>query len=632
MHLTIPNKNIFKEEFKNIFIKGQSLSEKDDLTIIFAINSQQKYVEENVLGFLGHILLNNEKGSLLSKLRNEKLAFDLSFDVDHNKENTTVEIQINMIDLDQKNKVIQMVYDEIVSLKVKATKEEYERIGRILKLQLDYVPNMTAIDTAEELSAGMQIKPYQYALHPEFIMEKYDKELISKTIEELLDWKNWMFFGFTQKFTEEELSKMEESKLHKDLKWVVTGEKISIEEKTVVQHDDKVISGIEMFEQGSISNQSFIWQDRPIITENNLFYVFDQKLNVPKGIVTIVLKEISPTFRIYINALVNSFAEEFATEIENNQIIISSSNYTLFTTVAITGFNKNVCEYAEKFFAMEKINKNFVYTEKIKMVTELQKVVSGVPFSRTNAILFNEMYRLPTEEQQIEELKKVTDEIKVDMKAVSFDVLVAGNVKLEDAKNLKENMKKYLSAESAEKYEKKKVSKIEFLNSHKTNNVLHRCYKVPQGQEHFGRFFITVFREKFFNELRTLEQLGYIVQAFCLNDKTDLLATLRVQSEKSTDFLQKRFDKFMGEVAEKLNALTENEFNEFKKGLLLQLKEEKTNLKEVSNYNMAMYANYKGDYSKAQEVILKIEAMKLDELQKIDFKEWSYYEIRSRTE
>ncbi|MEH8017070.1 insulinase family protein [Rheinheimera muenzenbergensis] len=122
--------------------------------------------------------------------------------------------------------------------------------------------------------------------------------------------------------------------------------------------------------------------------------------------------------------------------------------------------------------------------------------------------------------------------------------------------------------------------------------------------------------QAFFNQLRTEEQLGYIVQAFAtpLNKHAGL--GLIIQSPVLSGLqLQQRVDLFLQQYGEQLAKLTEAEFNNLKQAQLLELQRAPANLEEESDSFSRDWLRNRLDFTDKQQLIAAVEALTLNQLQ-----------------
>lgn len=122
--------------------------------------------------------------------------------------------------------------------------------------------------------------------------------------------------------------------------------------------------------------------------------------------------------------------------------------------------------------------------------------------------------------------------------------------------------------------------------------------------------------QSFFNQLRTEESLGYVVQAGDLpfNDHPGLV--FYIQSPVlSAEQLQQRVDRFLQEYATQVAALTEEEFNRLKEAQLLELRRAPNNLTEEFSSMRQDWLRNQLDFDSKTRLTAAVEALTLTELQ-----------------
>lgn len=122
--------------------------------------------------------------------------------------------------------------------------------------------------------------------------------------------------------------------------------------------------------------------------------------------------------------------------------------------------------------------------------------------------------------------------------------------------------------------------------------------------------------QAFFNQLRTEEQLGYIVQAFAMPLNKHAGLGLIIQSPVLSGLrLQQRVDLFLQQYGEQLAQLTEAEFSNLKQAQLLELKRAPANLEEEFDSFSRDWLRNRLDFSDKQQLITAVEALTLAQLQ-----------------
>jgi insulysin len=95
--------------------------------------------------------------------------------------------------------------------------------------------------------------------------------------------------------------------------------------------------------------------------------------------------------------------------------------------------------------------------------------------------------------------------------------------------------------------------------------------------------FQQIVNEPAFDQLRTKEQLGYIVFSSIRKQTGVVGFRILIQSEKSPGFVETRIESFIDSLQDRLNQMTEEEFGKHKKALVTKLLERLKNLAQESN-------------------------------------------------
>lgn len=86
--------------------------------------------------------------------------------------------------------------------------------------------------------------------------------------------------------------------------------------------------------------------------------------------------------------------------------------------------------------------------------------------------------------------------------------------------------------------------------------------------------------EPCYDQLRTKEQLGYVVFSSALASLHRIGFRILVQSEKSPEYLEGRIDNFLNSFGKMIEELDDVKFEKHKNSLINKLKEKPKNLKE----------------------------------------------------
>lgn len=118
-----------------------------------------------------------------------------------------------------------------------------------------------------------------------------------------------------------------------------------------------------------------------------------------------------------------------------------------------------------------------------------------------------------------------------------------------------------------------------------------------------------------FDKLRTEEQLAYAVggTATAIDEYTGFAMYIQTPVNDVAT-MQARFDAFKGEYEERLNALTQEEFEQLKASALVSLKEPPKNMSEEVSPLINDWYRERFDFDSKQQLIAAVEAVTLDDI------------------
>jgi len=106
--------------------------------------------------------------------------------------------------------------------------------------------------------------------------------------------------------------------------------------------------------------------------------------------------------------------------------------------------------------------------------------------------------------------------------------------------------------------------------------------------------------EPCFDQLRTKEQLGYIVSSTIWHATSSMGWVVIVQSERDPSYVESRVDAFLSTLKDKLGSMTEEEFNSNRDGLIaLKLEEPKNMGEEMTRFWSHIKSGYQ-DFSRSK--------------------------------
>lgn len=181
-------------------------------------------------------------------------------------------------------------------------------------------------------------------------------------------------------------------------------------------------------------------------------------------------------------------------------------------------------------------------------------------------------------------------------KQMSVSLLATGNITASQVKALAQKVKSLIGTTQTTLLPIKtvKVNKAESIafiqQSHSSDFALAAVYlPLNEDEVHFraaGLTLSNIIGTWFFDQLRSKEQLGYLVTSFITKIGDQSALAFLVQSNiKDPAYLYQRYQDFYQQAAKRLRQLTTDEIEQFKRGVISQLTETpKTLDEELENY------------------------------------------------
>ncbi|KAK1519789.1 insulin-degrading enzyme [Colletotrichum abscissum] len=115
--------------------------------------------------------------------------------------------------------------------------------------------------------------------------------------------------------------------------------------------------------------------------------------------------------------------------------------------------------------------------------------------------------------------------------------------------------------------------------------------------------------EPAFNQLRTKEQLGYVVFSGLRSFSTTYGFRFIIQSERTPEYLESRIEAFLNHFANNLDSMSETDFEGHKRSLIVKCLEKLKNLDQESDRHWAQIASGYYDFELAQDNAAHIKSL-----------------------
>ena len=279
--------------------------------------------------------------------------------------------------------------------------------------------------------------------------------------------------------------------------------------------------------------------------------------------------------------------------------------------INISGYNY---DYINKFNdILNKISKiepsNEIIKSYIKLTNnQLNNIDKISPWEFNNMLLTNMMNKYNYYyKEEIKQIKYITEEMIKDrinmiikLKNLPVVTSIYGNIKKDELKNcITYNLNKDIKINKRPKLKIPHNLSINHPNKDEINNCV--CYVFPVGHDYFDAklsaqllILSTLIERPVFDELRTKEQLGYLVSSKLILDDINILK-ITIQSSYNINKIETAIDNFLEYFKKYLKNITNDKFKDIKKSIIDLLLEKPNSIIEMAE--KYLYEIKTGDYN-----------------------------------
>lgn len=599
---------------KNKIIKYVPIKDKDVVNILWELPSSSSDPKKSPLWFLSNILGHEGENSIYETLTQKGWIYSLSSGVIvaiHDRVMFNVTAKLSNDGLLNIGAVVNFIYDYITMMKnsISKLKELYEEGRTINNITFKYaekIDSLALVLLIPERLTGFNILPHEVlALN----MLSLPYEDIKNNLQSVL---NLM--------VKENSIVMVSSRLFSNKTNLI---------EPYYNVDYSVINGVSFTGQCNIeprlpplntylsTNFTILkgasdLTPRPIKYVNNIrtFYQFDSDFNLPKVVVYIkvqlpnICKNVANhiSFAVYMDSVMIEI-NRFISMANNAGYVVSISVDEDILNMCAIGFSDKINDIIEMIInAITSYNiSDIAYTSTVNNLTHnLSNIAFVAPHIKadllTKKVLMTKVFDYKSCLSILGNITKeyVINKINEIFETGSVDIYVYGNCK-EDLANKITQIVNTLPIKTNYKptmFERKDIRHItgkktvieEIENPSEKNSALNYVIELYRGRtgntENWNYNYCLssllncILSSSYFDQLRTKEQLGYIVTSKVLSIGDpyikNMFMTLIVQSLKSPEYLIMRTEEFLTNFVNILNELPEDEFKNYIKGLSLE--------------------------------------------------------------
>ncbi|MGF1758388.1 insulinase family protein [Photobacterium sagamiensis] len=624
------------------FIQIEPIKEVRKLTLSFSMPSVDEFYQQKPLSYLAHLLGNEGPGSLMSLLKSRGLINTLAAGGGVNGSNFreyTVSLNLTPKGLDDVDAIVTSVFQYIALIEQQGLEEwRYKEKQSVLELAFRYQEKSRPLDTVSYLVMNLLHYAPEDVIYGDYMMTSYDEPLLRKLLgylrpdnmrlvlvaqgqhyDKIAQWYHTPYS--VAPFTAEQLTQWQQVKLDPEL--------LLPEENPYIcdqldPHD--LAPGSELPPQ--------LIQDLPGF---RLWYKQEHDFRVPKGVAYVAID--SPhAVNSPRNIVKTRLCVEMLLEAINEKAYpaeIAGMSYNLYAhqggvTLQLSGFSEKqplLLKLILDRFASRRFNQERFDNIKAQMLRNWRNAAEDKPISQ----LFNELTGLlqpnnPPYPVLIEALESIeVDELPAFVEAMfaelHIDTFIYGNWLKDDALALAEILKNAFRV-TDQLYGESQRPLVQLAQSgtrtheiscnHADSAILMYYQSRETTPRKIAIYTLAnhLMSTTFFHELRTKQQLGYMVGTanLPLNRHPGLI--LYIQSPVAgPQHLSEAIDDFANAFALVLLELNEAQWQASKQGLIAQISEPDTNLRTRAQRYWVSIGNKDNEFNQRTRVVKELTAL-----------------------
>ena len=643
------------------FYHVKSIKKGDKLEIVWYVENLRPYFDSNPGSYISFLLGHEGKNSLLSYLIDEGLALELSSGCS-NELNlfSTIEVSIKLTKkgLENYKDVSEIVFKYLNILKEKGVQKYlFEEKQYINQLRFDFKEKETPENYVIQMSSDMQIYPKENILNHNYLLKEFQPELIQKVFDQM-NFENMRIYLMSETF--ENLESIEpiygtqysEKPLDLDIAKRFKAPNIS-SNKNRKTLDLPTPNNFLPRNLTQLKNEESQFPLKILETsQTQVFFKQDNKFLTPKANIFVRIYSRNEKFPFDIKSYLSSkiWNEMIYNEIRETiylakmaHLNASFSAIPLGLDLHFSGFNDGLLKFIDEIsiklanrqqsFDKEKFQN--IYQEFLKEYSDFQK---GQPLNiamhiAKNLIEIGPVYHI---NDLYENLKVLTfEEFSYHsvnfFKSISFEWLALGNIASEDIKKTALKFESNFNREVLPNSQIPKIQIIEFnseqsipyyeffLSEIKQRNsatlTIFQDKRIYQPYNYLILWVLSdILKEPYFTQLRTNEQLGYIVNVRPSEDRGVCSLQFMVQSErKDPQHLASRIWEFLKNFKDKLLNLEKSEFEKFKKSIIVKILQKNLNIWDEGSDYWVEIIKHKYDFNNKELKAKLVEQIELNE-------------------
>lgn len=629
----------YSAEELGVRINVVPLKETRVLSLSFPLESVQAYYQKKPLGYLSRILGYEGKGSLHSLLKEQGLIDSLtaySSELPGEYSEFVLRMELTPKGLEQVDEITALVFDQLALIRREGIRERlFEETKQIADLEFRYQQDRNPQQTASGLAASMHYLPPQHLLNASYLYESFDPQLIVRLLDEMTPQnlrqvvvaqgletdKVEPYFDThfsTRPLSAQLISRLETPETHKEL--------------LVPEPNEFIATDLKLRDSSAASEPEVVIDEKGL----KLWHLTDTSFSMPRGSLRIMVStsKASATPADYVTAqvyraLLSRSLNEYGYPAKEAGLNYGLSSSRRGLAISLSGYQDKQPELLEDILlAIDefKPTESAFEQEKAALIRRLSNKAFQAPYKLAMDALGQVTYpRYPADDVLLSALGKVTF---ADLMAFSKDfygsvnveMLVYGNFSQKEAESLARQTEKHLltSTNRTARFDEPfhllaDTDRVLNLDVRHDDSVFISYYQRPEASNvERARYALLgrLLANPFYNDLRTEQQLGYIVMAGGRPVEKHPGIIFLVQSPVlDPQGIEKRVNEFLLRQVQRFRTLEDAELEPYRQGLTGDLLKRDDNLDERNARFWQGIAGNETDFENRQKIAQDVAAM-----------------------
>lgn len=614
----------FDPKFLGSVVKMEGLDGSKEVSIIVSLPPLLKAYAKNPLGAIDFVLTRGESDGLAARLKNAGLGYGLDFSYDCHLSCTMVQIsvQLSAAGMARYGEVLALVWEALCGLRVEAA--DYARLQRIRNEDFDMQRLGDPLEIVEEMAGRLQHYPTCAVLRQPFMCDEYDAELIGQLVAELRDRQRWIVVltDSEGEFTEKEkyygvrycrLGRIES--VNKGLGDVVNN---TVNNINNIDNGNIIIATFKLLETPG----RFIKQERH--TRSSIDYVYDREFEQPTATLFVILETqhmqtAAVAIELHLALAKDAFAEKYARQLVDFHIKLRTSVVPLGIQIELSGANSKLaelcCAFLRELHCAPAARAN-LFRKQIE--DRYMGALIAAPWYALRTEFAAVLARVPGTAAKLEAIRHIDSAAFALPRDCYVNLIAVGNIDYSDVLKVHSAALCAVATADPSLPPSPLLSDnldVPFETMDKHNNAVALFYRItdfsasgtlgdPSAFESdspvlhslaIGLFWAQICKDDFFNQLRTIEQLGYCVSCSVVPVARQHFLAFSIQSARPTAFLLQRIREYVATLHGRLEAMPAHTLEEHRASLIGAFEEPIPNLESLAshirNQNQTMRAD-----------------------------------------